>query len=121
MVINETNDLKMLKKMQEVAELHIKRCLDEESDDYNPNKASDLQLDLLRVNMRIEDLTVSHRYFVKHKFGPWTEVTKSDYVCAERSAGFRNKYGLDHEPATAAFSNDTIEGKIKYAKQDTDT
>ncbi len=40
----------------------------------------------------------------------FTEVTKDQYLRAERSAGFRSKFGDDH-PATAAFTGGSIQGQ----------
>lgn len=41
----------------------------------------------------------------------WVEVTKEQYVKAERSAGFRNTMGQPDEPATASFgSNGGVRG-----------
>lgn len=57
MVISETTDLETLKKMQTVAKLHMKRCLNKDSDDFNPEKAAEIQVDLLAVKFRIEELT----------------------------------------------------------------
>lgn len=57
MVISETRDLETLKKMQTVAELHIARCLDEEGEDFNPKKAGEINVDLVAVKLRIEELT----------------------------------------------------------------
>jgi hypothetical protein len=57
MILSETKDLETLKKMQTVAELHIKRCLNPEDDDYNPRKAAEIQVDLVAVKLRIEELT----------------------------------------------------------------
>lgn len=57
MKISETKDLETLKKMEASATLHIKRCLDKEDNDFNLKKASELQLDLLAVQLRIEELT----------------------------------------------------------------
>lgn len=40
------------------------------------------------------------------------EVTKEEYVRAERAAGFRNTLGQPEEPAAASFSGQTASGKI---------
>lgn len=42
--------------------------------------------------------------------GRWEEVSKEEYVRAERGAGFRNTLGKPDEPATAAFSGNGQEG-----------
>jgi hypothetical protein len=46
----------------------------------------------------------------------WTEVTKEEYVRAERAAGFRNTLGRPEEPATAGFSSTNYHkvGKVRY-------
>ena len=61
------------------------------------------------------------RYFLKmaHQ-DKWDEVTKKQYVQAERAAGFRNTMGQPDEPATAGFSNGSINGKIVYGGEDSD-
>ena len=56
MVISETKDLSMLKKMYEVGQLHMKRCLTEDSPEFDLEKASEIQLELLKVRFRIEEL-----------------------------------------------------------------
>lgn len=40
----------------------------------------------------------------------WREVTKEQFVQAERSAGFRNMNGQPKEPATAGFSGGGVQG-----------
>jgi len=47
------------------------------------------------------------RYFVRE----WKEVTKAQYVAAERRAGFVNTQGQPDEPATSSFSGGGIEGR----------
>lgn len=47
----------------------------------------------------------------------WDEVSKEQFVQAERSAGFRSKFG-SLEPATGGFGNGTIDGKIVYGEED---
>lgn len=42
------------------------------------------------------------------------EVSKEDWVWAERLAGFHNTMGKPSEPATAAFSAKGIRGWIEY-------
>lgn len=42
----------------------------------------------------------------------WKEVTKEEYISAERSAGFRPKFG--NGIATAGFSNGSINGEVTY-------
>lgn len=49
----------------------------------------------------------------------WTEVSKSDWIKAERGAGFRPKMSSDDPNwwdtcATGGFSANSIEGRIRY-------
>lgn len=45
------------------------------------------------------------------------EVTKAEYIQAERSAGFRSKFG-DNEIATASFgSAEGVKGRVEYKKE----
>lgn len=41
----------------------------------------------------------------------WDEVSKADYVAAERNAGFHNTLGQPEEPATSAFSGKGMNGR----------
>jgi len=63
-----------------------------------------------------------HRYFLKADFNPdWTEVTKEDWIKAERSAGFRPKL-WSGDPAymttcaTGGWSSSGISGRIESIK-----
>jgi hypothetical protein len=48
------------------------------------------------------------RYFLRR----WKEVTKEEFVAAEREAGFHNTMGEPpNEPATSSFSGKGIEGR----------
>ncbi len=55
------------------------------------------------------------RYYLTEN-GLEREVTKKEYVRAERNAGFRNTLGEPLEPATAAFgsTNPDVSGRIVY-------
>ena len=57
---------------------------------------------------------VKRRYYLK---GFWQkrfkEVSKEEYIRAERNAGFRSKFG-DNEVATAGFGNGNIQGRVRY-------
>jgi hypothetical protein len=44
---------------------------------------------------------------------PWTEVTRDQWIAAERGAGFHPKGG-GHRPATGGFSGGGVEGRIKF-------
>lgn len=46
----------------------------------------------------------TERYYLTLGDSPEQEVTKAEFVRAERAAGFRNTLGQPDEPATAAFS-----------------
>lgn len=54
----------------------------------------------------------SDRYFLTEE----REVTKEEYVGAERHAGFHNTMGRPHEPATASFSANGVSGRIRYGR-----
>lgn len=57
------------------------------------------------------------KYYLKGNWeSGWTEVTKDDWIRAERSAGFRSKFGDDHE-ATGGFSGGGISGRIEYVEE----
>lgn len=43
------------------------------------------------------------KYFLGTTKGEYKEVTKEEYVIAEREAGFYNTLGMPDEPATSAF------------------
>lgn len=42
----------------------------------------------------------------------WREVSKEEWVRAERAAGFRNTMGEPDEPATSSFSARRVAGTI---------
>lgn len=52
---------------------------------------------------------------------PWqekyTEVTKEQFIMAERNCGFRSKFG-EKSLATAGFSSNGLEGKVIYEEED---
>lgn len=55
-----------------------------------------------------------HRYFLSY-LGMEKEVTKQEYMEAERKAGFRSKF--PGEPATSSFgSSEGVNGRIEYVK-----
>lgn len=51
----------------------------------------------------------SSRYFLTEE----REVTKEEYVRAERKAGFHNTMGQPNEPATASFSDGKVSGRME--------
>jgi len=56
------------------------------------------------------------RYFLSF-MGMEKEVTRKEWIDAEQSAGFRSKFGNDHE-ATGGFSSGSgICGRIEYVKE----
>jgi hypothetical protein len=55
------------------------------------------------------------RYFLRHSTDDWTEVTKEEYVRAERQAGFHNTMGQPNEPATSSFgAAGGLRGQIRH-------
>ena len=53
------------------------------------------------------------KYYLKGEWeDKWTEVTEEEFIKAERSAGFRPKYG--DGVATGGFSNGSISGRVEY-------
>jgi len=61
------------------------------------------------------DTTKRDRYFLRVGSATrWQEVTKEEWVSAERSAGFHNTMGRPDEPATAGFSNGSVSGTLRY-------
>lgn len=62
--------------------------------------------------------TSRHRYYLTEGDSPEREVTKAQFVSAERRAGFTNTMGQPDEPATAAFSGPVAgiptSGRTKY-------
>lgn len=61
------------------------------------------------------------KYFLKADFNKdWTEVSKLEWIKAERQAGFRPKLSSDHPAymetcATGGFGGAGIQGKIRNA------
>lgn len=59
----------------------------------------------------------SYDYFLEHSIFGKKQVTKEEWVSAERSAGFHPKYGGDG-PATGGFSGNGISGSIRPKNTD---
>lgn len=63
-------------------------------------------------------MTGRYRYYLTEGDSPEREVTKAQFVSAERRAGFTNTMGEPDEPATAGFSGrhgDTkVGGRVVY-------
>jgi hypothetical protein len=57
------------------------------------------------------------RYFLKLLDLDWIEVTKAEFIQAERSAGFKNRNGDVDENATSGFGNGTISGYVEYVSE----
>lgn len=66
---------------------------------------------------------MTYRYFVSQECSCFDspqehEVSKADYVSAERKAGFRNTMNQPNEPATASFGSTkdgvTISGRVEF-------
>lgn len=60
------------------------------------------------------------RYFLGVDGHPETEVevTKAEFVRAERNAGFHNTMGRPDEPATGGFGNGSIRGRVELVFPD---
>lgn len=63
--------------------------------------------------MSPEDQT---RYFLSMVEGFWTEVSKEEFMAAERAADFHPKF--PGEPATSGFSNGSSRGTTTYDGKD---
>jgi hypothetical protein len=62
-------------------------------------------------------MSYSRKYYLSEDDGnTWDEVTKEEYVRAERAAGFHNTMGRPDEPATAGFSSSNYHkrGRLRY-------
>jgi hypothetical protein len=51
------------------------------------------------------------RWFLKGIVGTWIEVSKEEWIRAERSAGFRPKGEDRGQPATGGFGSNAINGR----------
>lgn len=54
------------------------------------------------------------RYFLTRDDSDEKEVTKEEFVHAERAAGFKNTMGFPDEPATASFGASNVSGRVQY-------
>jgi hypothetical protein len=65
---------------------------------------------------------MADRYFLTRDDDSEIEVSKAEFVRAERQAGFRNTMGQPSEPATGGFSNSTkdsrISGRIEFVRDE---
>ena len=55
------------------------------------------------------------RFFLRVVGGKWQEVTKRDFIRAERGAGFRPKGGGEDTVATFSFETGSLKGLTVYA------
>jgi len=60
---------------------------------------------------------LEYSYFLEHPVFGKKEVTKEEWIQAERSAGFRPKHG-GGGPATGGFSGNGISGSIRLKTLD---
>lgn len=60
------------------------------------------------------------RYWLQDGSSPPVQVTKAEYVAAERAAGFRNPYGRSEDPACASWSAGHMSGRIEYRAAEPD-
>ena len=59
----------------------------------------------------IEELeNMPQRFFLKRNDEPEREVTKEEFISAERAAGFHNTAGKRDQPATGDFFSDDLRG-----------
>lgn len=57
---------------------------------------------------------MSDLYFLRYNGEEEHEVTKEEFVRAERAAGFHNTLGQPDEPATAGFGSGGVHGHVLY-------
>jgi len=55
----------------------------------------------------------SVKYFIKTDFSDEVEVTKEQFIRAEKSVGFHSKFGGD-SVATGGFAAGVISGRIEF-------
>jgi len=54
-------------------------------------------------------------FYLSDDYGQtWRQVSKEEYVRAERAAGFRNKLRQPKEPATGSWSRGSKAGRTEY-------
>jgi hypothetical protein len=56
------------------------------------------------------------KYFLEF-MGMKKEVTRGEFISAERAAGFRSKFGDDHEATGGFGSSSGVKGSIEYTKE----
>lgn len=57
------------------------------------------------------------RYFLSYK-GMEKEVSREEWIKAERDAGFRSKFGDDKEATGGFGSSNGVSGRVEYVKED---
>ncbi len=57
------------------------------------------------------------RYFLKY-FKKWEEVTKEEYIAAERGSGFVSKLGLNELATSGFIAANGLRGTISYNDDD---
>jgi len=60
----------------------------------------------------MEDCIV--KYYLKHELLGEKEVSKEEFIKAERAVGFRPKSGNPDDCATGGFSGNGLNGKVRY-------
>lgn len=58
------------------------------------------------------------KYFISHEILGEKEVTKEEFIKAERQAGFYPKSGKSDDCATGGFSCGSLSGSVKYIKKE---
>jgi hypothetical protein len=59
-------------------------------------------------------MVTDYTYYVALGDGPMRQVSKDEYVAAERAAGFYPKSRTEGQVATAGFGGNGISGKVVY-------
>ena len=58
---------------------------------------------------------MGYRYYLAYDVvdPQWQEVSKEEFVQAERAAGFNNTMGQPDEPATSGFGGHGVRGRVE--------
>lgn len=75
-----------------------------------------------QIQKLIEDTLGTPKYYLSHSALGEKEVTKQEFIKAERAAGFRPKLPSTHPNymetcATGGFSSGDMRGRIEYIKE----
>lgn len=57
------------------------------------------------------------KYFIKHALFGEKEVSKEEFIKAERAAGFRSKFGINNL-ATGGFTSGDVTGRVEYLEEE---